>query len=50
MLTVIKISANLERCGDYAKNMAKRTTVLVQMHARRQRAEVDPPDGARGRE
>jgi phosphate transport system protein len=29
--TVLKISANLERCGDYAKNMAKRTTVLVQM-------------------
>ena len=31
VLTVLKISANLERCGDYAKNMAKRTTVLVQM-------------------
>jgi phosphate transport system protein len=31
VLTVIKISANLERCGDYAKNMAKRTSVLVQM-------------------
>jgi phosphate transport system protein len=29
VLTVIKISANLERCGDYAKNMAKRTTVLA---------------------
>ena len=25
MLTVIKISASLERIGDYAKNMAKRT-------------------------
>ncbi len=31
VLTVIKISANLERCGDYAKNLAKRTSVLVQM-------------------
>ncbi len=30
LLTVIKISANLERCGDYAKNIAKRTTVLAQ--------------------
>ena len=25
VLTVIKISSNLERCGDYAKNMAKRS-------------------------
>ena len=31
VLTVMKISANLERIGDYAKNMAKRTTVLVHM-------------------
>ncbi len=31
VLAVIKISANLERCGDYAKNIAKRTSVLVQM-------------------
>uniref|UniRef100_UPI00067FFA3A phosphate signaling complex protein PhoU n=1 Tax=Aestuariivita boseongensis TaxID=1470562 RepID=UPI00067FFA3A len=31
VLSVMKISANLERIGDYAKNMAKRTTVLVQM-------------------
>jgi phosphate transport system protein len=31
VLTVLKVSANLERCGDYAKNMAKRTSVLVQM-------------------
>lgn len=30
VLTVIKISANLERCGDYAKNLAKRTTVLAE--------------------
>ena len=31
VLSVMKISANLERIGDYAKNMAKRTSVLVQM-------------------
>ena len=31
ILSVMKISANLERIGDYAKNMAKRTTVLTQM-------------------
>ncbi len=31
VLTVMKIAANLERVGDYAKNMAKRTTVLVHM-------------------
>ncbi|MEM1064250.1 MAG: phosphate signaling complex protein PhoU [Pseudomonadota bacterium] len=37
VLTVMKISANLERCGDYAKNLAKRTSVLVQMQ---------PPEGA----
>lgn len=30
VMTVIKISANLERCGDYAKNMAKRTRVLAE--------------------
>ena len=30
-LTVLRISGNLERCGDYAKNMAKRTTVLIDM-------------------
>ncbi|WP_458791748.1 phosphate signaling complex protein PhoU [Yoonia sp. MH D7] len=28
ILSVIKISSNLERIGDYAKNMAKRTEVL----------------------
>jgi len=33
ILSVIKISANLERIGDYAKNMAKRTGVLSQMPA-----------------
>jgi phosphate transport system protein len=31
VLTVMKISGNLERIGDYAKNMAKRTRVLAQM-------------------
>jgi len=31
ILTVMKISGNLERIGDYSKNMAKRTTVLSQM-------------------
>ncbi|MFC2967456.1 phosphate signaling complex protein PhoU [Acidimangrovimonas pyrenivorans] len=31
VLTVMKISGNLERVGDYAKNMAKRSTVLAQM-------------------
>ena len=31
VLTVMKIAAALERAGDYAKNMAKRTAVLSQM-------------------
>ena len=31
VLTVLKISANRERIGDYAKNIAKRNSVLVQM-------------------
>ncbi len=31
VLSVMKISASLERCGDYAKNLAKRSTVLAQM-------------------
>jgi phosphate transport system protein len=31
VLTVMKIAANLERCGDYAKNLAKRSLVLSQM-------------------
>ncbi len=30
-LTVMKVASNLERIGDYAKNMAKRTGVLIQM-------------------
>lgn len=33
VLAVIKISASLERVGDYAKNMAKRTEVLARMPA-----------------
>ncbi|WP_134725798.1 phosphate signaling complex protein PhoU [Paracoccus luteus] len=32
VLSVIKISASLERVGDYAKNIAKRTHVLAQMN------------------
>ena len=39
VLTVMKITGNLERIGDYAKNMAKRTSVLVHM---------TPVEGARG--
>jgi phosphate transport system protein len=31
VLTVMKIAASLERCGDYAKNLAKRSLVLAQM-------------------
>ncbi|MCV2889972.1 phosphate signaling complex protein PhoU [Ruegeria aquimaris] len=31
VLSVLKVSANLERIGDYAKNIAKRTTVLVEV-------------------
>lgn len=31
VLSVMKISSNLERIGDYAKNIAKRTTVLTQV-------------------
>jgi phosphate transport system protein len=31
VLTVMKIAANLERCGDYAKNLAKRSLILSQM-------------------
>lgn len=33
ILTVLRISASLERIGDYAKNMAKRTGTLVDMPA-----------------
>ncbi len=31
VLTVMKIAGSLERCGDYAKNLAKRSVVLSQM-------------------
>ena len=37
VLTVFRISAALERVGDYAKNMAKRTEILADLH---------PVDGA----
>lgn len=30
VLSVMSISTHLERCGDYAKNIAKRTTILVE--------------------
>ena len=40
VLTVIRIAGNLERCGDYAKNLAKRTGVLSHM------AEIDGTTGA----
>ena len=33
ILSVIKIGASLERIGDYAKNMAKRNSVLAQLPA-----------------
>lgn len=33
VLSVLKISGNLERVGDYAKNLAKRTSVLAELHA-----------------
>jgi phosphate transport system protein len=31
VLSVMRIASNLERCGDYAKNLAKRATVLAEM-------------------
>ena len=31
VLTVMKIASSLERCGDHAKNLAKRTLVLAEM-------------------
>lgn len=33
VLSVMKIASSLERCGDYAKNLAKRSIVLNQMRA-----------------
>ncbi len=32
VLTVLRFAASLERIGDYAKNIAKRTSVLVEMN------------------
>ncbi|WP_107495886.1 phosphate signaling complex protein PhoU [Thalassobius sp. I31.1] len=40
VLSVMKIAGNLERVGDYAKNLAKRTAVLVHM------PEIDGANGA----
>jgi len=40
ILTVLRICANLERIGDYAKNMAKRTHVLSEMRS------IEGPDAA----
>ncbi|SLN16062.1 phosphate signaling complex protein PhoU [Pseudooctadecabacter jejudonensis] len=31
LLSVLKLASNLERMGDYAKNMAKRTPILAEM-------------------
>ncbi len=31
LLSILKVSGNLERIGDYSKNIAKRTNVLLQM-------------------
>jgi phosphate transport system protein len=39
VLTVMKVASNLERIGDYAKNIAKRTAVLAQLQ---------PVEGASG--
>jgi len=39
VLSVMKIAGNLERIGDYAKNIAKRTVILAQMQ---------PVEGAAG--
>ena len=33
VLTVLRLAASLERIGDYAKNIAKRTSVLVEMNS-----------------
>ena len=40
VLTVLRISASLERIGDYSKNMAKRTAVLAEMN------HIEGPDAA----
>ncbi|MBT8411638.1 MAG: phosphate signaling complex protein PhoU [Octadecabacter sp.] len=33
LLSVLKLASSLERMGDYAKNMAKRTSILAEMQA-----------------
>lgn len=33
VITVLRLAASLERIGDYAKNIAKRTSVLVEMNS-----------------
>ena len=33
LLTILRLAASLERIGDYSKNIAKRTSVLVEMPA-----------------
>jgi phosphate transport system protein len=40
LLSVLKLASSLERMGDYAKNMAKRTSLLAEMRA------VDGADAA----
>ncbi|SFS10348.1 phosphate signaling complex protein PhoU [Yoonia litorea] len=40
VLTVLRLAASLERIGDYAKNIAKRTSVIVEM------SPVNGSDGA----
>ncbi len=40
ILTVLRVSASLERIGDYAKNMAKRTHVLADQR------QIEGPDAA----
>ena len=32
LLSILKLASSLERMGDYAKNMAKRTSILAEMH------------------
>ncbi len=49
VLSVMKIASSLERCGDYAKNLAKRSVVLGTMHAHSGGRRLDPPHGAAGR-
>ena len=48
LLTVFRLSGSLERVGDYAKNMAKRTSVLVEMRPIQGSDAATSPDVARG--